>query len=177
LHNDIEEILVTEEQIQRRVQELGAQITADYSGQDLVLLAVLRGAIVFLADLARNIDLPTTVDFLVVEKIRKEDGDAEVKIIKDLDASVSGRHVLIVEDVIDEGRTLQYLVSALQIREPASLKICTIFAKPQPRLKADYVGFEIADRFVVGYGLDYRQRYRNLSCLGVLKTEVHAPAN
>lgn len=180
MHNDIEEILVTEEQIQQRVRELGAQITQDYQGKDLFLLTVLRGAIVFLADLSRNIDLPTTVDFMVVEKLTKKDGEAEVKIIKDLDSSISGRHVLVVEDIIDEGRTLAFLMQALQIREPASLKIVTIFDKPHQRraaVQADYVGFTVPDRYVVGYGLDYRQRYRNLSCLGVLKSEaLRAPA-
>lgn len=175
MHDDIEEILVTEEEIQQRVKELAAQISADYEGKELFLIAVLRGAVVFLADLARNIDLQSIVDFMVVEKIFKRDGQAEVKIIKDLDASIGGKHVLVVEDVIDEGRTLAFLLQALQIREPASLEVVTIFDKPSRRkaeVKPRYVGFTIEDRFVVGYGLDCNQRYRNLACLGALKPDL-----
>jgi hypoxanthine phosphoribosyltransferase len=175
VHNDIEEILYTEEQLQARVRDLGQQITKDYAGQELVLLAVLRGAIVFLADLSRNINLHCVVDFLVVEKVYSPDGESAVKIIKDLDASISGRHVIIVEDIIDEGKTLTYLVEALKIRRPASLKVVTIFDKPARRVvpfEADYVGFEVPDRFVVGYGLDHKQRFRNLPCLGVLRREA-----
>lgn len=176
LNNDIEEVLLTEEAIQARVKELGAQITRDYEGKEIILVAVLRGGLAFLADLSRNIHLSTIVDFMVVTKIVKRDGAAEVKIIKDLDTLVTGQHVVIVEDIIDEGRTLTYLVEALRIREPASLRLVTIFDKPEGRqipVHADYVGFTIPDRFVVGYGLDYRQRYRNLPYLGVLKREVY----
>jgi hypoxanthine phosphoribosyltransferase len=179
--DDIEDILVTEEQIRARVRELGAQIDADYGGTpgDLILIAVLRGAIVFLADLSRNISLPSVVEFMVVEKLKKGDENAEVKIIKDLDISITKRHVLVVEDIIDEGQTLQYVVDALRLRDPASLRIVTIFDKPQRRrsaIKPDYVGFTVPDRYVVGYGLDYHQRYRNLPVLGVLKAEVLDPA-
>lgn len=180
--NDIEEILVTEEQIQARVRELGEQITKDYGlprTEDLIMVAVLRGAAVFLADLSRNMDLSPVVEFMVVEKLRETDGNAEVKIIKDLDNSITGKHVLLVEDIIDEGQTLQYVIEALRIREPKSLKVVTIFDKPSRRIsavKADYIGFTVPDRWVVGYGLDYRQRYRNLPVLGVLKSEIFNPA-
>lgn len=175
--NDIEEILITEDQLRTRVRELGAQITARYAGdtRDIVLVAVLRGAVVFLADLSRNIDLPTAVEFMVVEKVKKSDDRTEVKIIKDLDCSITDKHVLIVEDIIDEGQTLQYVIDALRIRDPASLAVITIFDKPQRRrsaVKPDYVGFTVPDRYVVGYGLDYRQRYRNLPVLAVLKEEA-----
>lgn len=179
LHNDIEQVLLSEAQIRARVGELGAQITRDYDGKEIILVAVLRGGLAFLADLSRNIHLSTIVDFMVVEKIVKRDGAAEVKIIKDLDTLITGRDVIIVEDIIDEGRTLSYLVEALRIRDPASLRIVTIFDKPDGRLleiNADYVGFTIPDRFVVGYGLDYRQRYRNLPYLGELKRELYDPA-
>lgn len=176
--NDIEEILYTEEQIATRVHALGAQISTDYQAlgpDDLILVAVLRGAAVFLADLSRNIAPSTVVEFMVVEKIKKSDGNAEVKIIKDLDISITGRHVLVVEDIIDEGETLRFLLDALRLREPASLKVVTVFDKPSGRkteIAADYVGFEVPGAWVVGYGLDYRQQYRNLPVLGVLKKEI-----
>jgi len=175
MHNDIDEILITQEQIQARVRELGREISGAYAGQELTLVAVLRGAIVFLADLCRNIHLPVQVDFMVVEKIRDGDGQAAVKIIKDLDKNIEGKHVLVIEDIIDEGRTLAYLLENLKLREPASLKVVTIFDKPHQRattIEADYVGFGIPDRFVVGYGLDFKQGYRHLGCLGVLKEAV-----
>lgn len=176
--NDIAEILYTEEQIQARVRELGQQITKDYGlsrDEDLVMVAVLRGAAVFLVDLSRNMDLSPVVEFMVVEKVHETDGGGEVKIIKDLDISVTGKHVLVVEDIIDEGQTLQYVIDALRIREPKSLKIVTIFDKPCRRIaqvEADYVGFTVPDHWVVGYGLDYQQTYRNLPVLAVLKPEI-----
>lgn len=180
--DDIEEILYTEEQIEERVRALGREITEAYAlpaGQDMIMVAVLRGAVVFLADLSRNIDHSVVVEFMVVEKLKKSDGNAEVKIIKDLDISITGKHVLIVEDVIDEGQTLQYVIDALRLRDPASLKVVTIFDKPARRISSvspDYVGFSVPDRYVVGYGLDYKQRYRNLPVLGVLKPERLEPA-
>lgn len=180
--NDIGETLYTEEQIRTRVAELGAQIGADYAlppGEDLILVALLRGAAIFLADISRNIDLSSVVEFMVVEKVREGEGSGEVKIIKDLDISITGRHVLIVEDIIDEGQTLQYVVDALRLRDPASLRVATIFDKPSRRLSAvtpDYIGYTVPDRWVVGYGLDYRQQYRNLPVLGVLKPEILDPA-
>lgn len=177
---DIEEILVTEERIQARVRELGAQITSAYPAdtKELVLVAVLRGAVVFLADLSRNIDLPTIVEFMVVEKVKKSDSNVEIKIIKDLDGAITDKHVLIVEDIIDEGQTLQYIIDALRLRKPASLKVVTIFDKSHHRrsgMRPDYVGFTVPDRYVVGYGLDYRQRFRNLPMLAVLKPEILDP--
>jgi hypoxanthine phosphoribosyltransferase len=170
----VNETVISREQIATRVRELAAQITADYQGKELFLLAVLRGAIIFMADLARNIQLDCAVDFMVVEKMaqQKDSGHAEVKIIKDTDTPLAGRHVLLVEDVIDEGRTLSALLELLALRNPASLKVVTIFEKAHAQgasIQADYVGFTIPNRFVVGYGLDHKQRWRNLPYLGTLE--------
>ncbi len=160
------ESMISEQQIQARIRELGAQITRDYQGKDLVLVGVLKGATLFLADLARQIDLPLAIDFLGLSSYGdRTESSGVVQITQDLTRAIEGRDVLIVEDIVDTGLTLAYLSNNFQLRNPASLAICTLLHKPA-RTKAavdlDYVGFVIEDRFVVGYGLDYEQKYRNL---------------
>lgn len=168
----IGETLVSSEDLQRRVAELGRQISAEYAGRDLFMVGVLKGAVLFLADLMRNIDLPCEVDFMAVSSYGSQtDSSGVVRILKDLDAPIEGRDVLVVEDIIDSGLTLQYLMRNLKARNPASLEVCSLLTKPE-RLRVDlsprYVGFEIPNRFAVGYGLDYAQRYRNLSYVAAL---------
>jgi hypoxanthine phosphoribosyltransferase len=170
--SDIGEVLVPAEDLQRRVVELGEQISADYAGRDLVMVGVLKGAVIFIADLMRNITVPCEVDFMAVSSYgSKTDSSGVVRILKDLDAPIAGRDVLIVEDIIDSGLTLQYLMRSLNAREPASLEVCTLLTKPD-RLRVDlephYVGFEIPNRFAVGYGLDHAQHYRNLDFVAAL---------
>jgi hypoxanthine phosphoribosyltransferase len=167
------EILVAAEDLQRRVVELGEQISAEYEGRDLVMVGVLKGAVIFLADLMRHISIPCEVDFMAVSSYGSQtDSSGVVRILKDLDASIEGRDVLIVEDIIDSGLTLQYLMRSLNARDPASLEVCALLAKPD-RLRVDleprYVGFEIPNRFAIGYGLDHAQHYRNLDFVAALK--------
>ena len=160
--------MLTKEQLEQRVKELGAQITKDYQGKDLVLAAVLRGSYVFMADLTRAIDLPLTVDFMAVSSYGAgtvSSGQVEIK--KDLSDSIAGKDLLIVEDILDSGNTLYYLKDVLAARHPASIHICTLMDKPERRV-------QIPDAFVVGYGLDYAEKYRNLPYVGVLKPEVYA---
>ena len=176
MHQDVEKILFTEEQLAARVKELGAQITKDYAGKNLVIASVLRGSYIFMADLTRAIDLPLTVDFMAVSSYGAgtvSSGQVEIK--KDLSDSIEGKDLLIVEDILDSGNTLYYLSDVLDARKPASIKICTLLDKPERRtkpIKADYMGFTIPDAFVVGYGLDYDGKYRNLPYIGVLTPEV-----
>jgi hypoxanthine phosphoribosyltransferase len=169
---EIGETLVSSEELERRVAELGAQISRDYEGRDLVLIGVLKGAVVFLADLMRHLTVPCEVDFMAVSSYGSQtDSSGVVRILKDLDASIAGRDVLIVEDIIDSGLTLQYLLRNLRARDPRSLEVCALLTKPERRrvdLPTRYVGFEIPNKFVVGYGLDYAQRYRNLRRVAVL---------
>ena len=171
----IGETLVSSEDLQRRVAELGAEISKDYEGRDLVLVGVLKGAVLFLADLMRSIDVPCEIDFMAVSSYGSQtDSSGVVRILKDLDSSIEGRHALIVEDIIDSGLTLQYLLRNLKARNPASLEACALLTKPERRrveLPIRYVGFEIPNRFVIGYGLDYAQRYRNLSYVAVLNQQ------
>jgi len=177
MHNDIEQVLFTERKLKNRVKKLGEQITADYQGKDLVVISVLRGSYIFMADLTRCIDLPCTVDFMAVSSYGKgTTSSGQVNIIKDLSDSVEGKDVLVVEDILDTGNTLSYLLEILKARNVASLKLCTLLDKPDRRkkpIKADYTGFTIPDAFVVGYGLDYAEKYRNLPYIGVLKPEVY----
>jgi hypoxanthine phosphoribosyltransferase len=176
LLNDIQEILVSTDQIQRRVKELGEAISRDYQDKEPILVSILKGAVFFLSDLARAISIHISLDFMAISSY----GDSQktsgvVRILKDLDETITGREVLIVEDIIDTGLTLRYLLNNLEARKPASLKICTLLDKPFRRivkLPIAYQGFEIPDKFVVGYGLDYKQRYRNLPFIGVLKPEL-----
>jgi len=168
----IGEILVPGDDLKRRVVELGRQISDDYRGRDLILVGVLKGAVIFIADLMRQIEIPCEIDFMAVSSYGSQtDSSGVVRILKDLDAPIEDRHVLIVEDIIDSGLTLQYLMRSLNARGPASLEVCALLAKPD-RLRVDleprYVGFEIPNRFAVGYGLDHAQHYRNLDYVAAL---------
>ena len=177
MHEHVESILYSEEQLRQRVKELGAQITADYAGKEPVLASVLRGSYIFMADLTRAIDLPVTVDFMAVSSYgagTKSSGQVEIK--KDLSDSIEGRDLIIVEDILDSGNTLFYLMEILKARKPASIRLCTLLDKPERRVKpveVHYSGFTIPDAFVVGYGLDYDEKYRNLPYVGILKPSVY----
>ena len=169
----IGEILVQPDELKERVRALGRQVTADYEGRDLMLIGVLKGAVFFLADVMRAIDIPCEVDFMAVASYGSAtDSSGVVRILKDLDTSIQGRDVLIVEDIVDSGLTLQYLMRNLGARNPASLEVCALLTKPDRR-KVDvpirYVGFEIPDRFAIGYGLDHAERYRNLPYVAALQ--------
>ncbi|HEX7950238.1 MAG TPA: hypoxanthine phosphoribosyltransferase [Candidatus Limnocylindrales bacterium] len=181
LRSDIGEILLTEGQIQSRVAELGAQISIDYGGRSLTLVSVLKGSLPFMADLMRSIDRPLRIDLMEVSSYggATTESSGLVRILKDLSSSIEGEDVLIVEDIIDTGLTLNYLVRYLRGKKPASLRICTLLDKPARRLveiDVDYTGFTIPDQFVVGYGLDYGEIYRNLRFVGVLRPEVYSGA-
>ena len=181
LHDDIAEILLTEEQIAARVADLGARITADYQGRTLTLVSVLKGSLPFMADLMRAIDLPLRIDLMEVSSYggATTESSGLVRILKDLSASIAGEDVLIVEDIIDTGLTLNYLIRYLRGKNPATLRICTLLDKPARRLveiPVEYIGFQIPDQFVIGYGLDYGEVYRNLRYVGVLKPEVYGAA-
>ncbi len=182
LQNDIGDVLLTEEQIAAKVAELGRTIAADFEGRSLTLVSVLKGSLPFMADLMRQIPLPLRIDLMEVSSYGgiATESSGLVRIMKDLSASIAGEDVLLVEDIIDTGLTLNYLVRYLRGKNPASLRICTLLDKPARRLvdiPVDYVGFEIPDQFVVGYGLDYGERYRNLRFVGVLRPEVYTPAD
>jgi hypoxanthine phosphoribosyltransferase len=176
LTSGIREILIDEGTLQARIAELGAQITEDYRGADLLLIGVLKGAVFFMADLMRQIDLPCEVDFMAISSYGAAvDSSGVVRILKDLDISIEGRNVLIVEDIIDSGLTLSYLLRTLEAREPGSLEICALLTKPERRVEdvvCRYVGFEIPNHFVIGYGLDFGERYRNLPYIGVLREDL-----
>jgi hypoxanthine phosphoribosyltransferase len=171
----IGEILVQPDDLKQKVRDLGAQISADYAERDLLLVCVLKGAVFFLADLMRHIDIPCEVDFMAVSSYGSEtDSSGVVRILKDLDRPIAGRDVLIVEDIVDSGLTLQYLMRNLGAREPASLEVCALLTKPDRRkveLPTRYVGFEIPDKFAIGYGLDVAERYRNLPYVAALSDE------
>jgi len=176
----VSEILIDEETLHGRIAQLGAQISDDYRGEDLLLIGVLKGAIFFMADLMRSIDIPCEVDFMAISSYGAGiDSSGVVRILKDLDVSIEGRNVLVVEDIIDSGLTLSYLLRNLEAREPASLEVCALLTKPERRendVACRYVGFEIPNRFVIGYGLDFAERYRNLPFVGVLRDELAAQA-
>jgi hypoxanthine phosphoribosyltransferase len=169
----IGEVLVSSEDLARRVQELGVEISRDYEGRDLVMVGVLKGAVMFIADLMRQLTVPCEVDFMAVTSYGSStDSSGVVRILKDLDAPIEGRDVLIVEDIIDSGLTLQYLMRNLKVRSPRSLEVCALLTKPERRrvdLPTRYVGFEIPNRFAIGYGLDHSQKYRNLDYVAVLE--------
>ncbi|MCS7191736.1 MAG: hypoxanthine phosphoribosyltransferase [Armatimonadetes bacterium] len=177
MHRDIETVLLTEEQIQRRIAELGAQISADYAGKELHLIGVLRGAIMFMADLMRHITIPCSCDFIAIASYGMDTkSSGVVRILKDLDDSIQGRYVLIVEDIVDTGLTLNYILNLIRSRNPASAKVCAFLDKPDRRIvpvEIHYLGFTIPNMFVVGYGLDYAQKYRNLPYIGVLRSEIY----
>ena len=178
MHDDIKTVLVSEEQLKAKVAELGAQISRDYAGKNLVLVSILKGSVVFMADLMRAVSIPCNIDFMVVSSYGGSNTTTSglVKIIKDLDGDLSGKDVLIVEDILDTGVTLSNLVPMLKMRNPNSVKICTILDKPSRRkanIQPDYEDFQVPDEFVVGYGLDYDEKYRNLPYVGVLKPEIY----
>jgi hypoxanthine phosphoribosyltransferase len=176
----VAEILIDEVTLQRRIADLGAAVSEDYRGRDLLLVGVLKGAIFFMADLMRRIDLPCEVDFMAISSYGAGvDSSGVVRILKDLDVSIEGRNVLIVEDIVDSGLTLSYLIRNLEARHPASLEVCALLTKPERRendVHCRYVGFEIPNRFVIGYGLDFAERYRNLPYIAVLREDLIAQA-
>ena len=180
IHADVEEVLLTGEQVQARVAELGAQLAADYEGRDPVLVSVLKGSIIFLADLVRAMPIPLSIDLMEVSSYgASTESSGQVRILKDLSMAIDGRDVIVVEDIIDTGLTLNYLLRYLADKGPASIRICCLLDKPARRLapiEIDYRGFTIADRFVIGYGLDYGERYRNLPYIGVLRPSVYGAA-
>jgi hypoxanthine phosphoribosyltransferase len=172
----ISDILITEEMINHRVAEIGAAISQDYMNLDPLFIGVLKGVFFFMADLLRQVTIPVSVDFIAISSYSTEARNKGfVRLVKDLETSITGRHVLFIEDVVDTGLTLNYLLQNLKSRSPASLEVCTIFNKPHHRLvdlPLKYVGFDLPDRFVVGYGLDYRERYRNLPYVALLKAQT-----
>ena len=180
LEQDIERVLFTEEELKDRVAEIAARIDKDYAGKEPMLISVLRGSFIFMADLARAITLPCTVDFMAVSSYGSgTTSSGQVKITKDLSESIEGRDIIVVEDILDSGNTLSYLFQLLQARHPASVRLCTLLDKPSRRTKpvtADYTGFTVEDLFVVGYGLDYAEKYRNLPYIGILKPSVYEKA-
>ncbi len=179
LENDLAKILITREQLQARIAELGAAISRDYAGKDLLLLCILKGGVLFLSDLVRAIHIPHAIDFMAISSYggTRTESSGVVRIIMDLNANIANRDVLIVEDIIDTGRTLTYITELLKTRNPTSVKICTLLNKPSRRevtVPLDYIGFDIPNEFVVGYGLDFNEVYRNLPYIGVLKVELYA---
>lgn len=177
--NEIEKILVSKEQIEIKTRELGELISRDYKGKDLILIGVLKGCIIFLSDLIRHISIHCTIDFMDVSSYESTSTTSSgiVRIIKDLDDSIEGKHVLIVEDIVDTGTTLKYLINFLKGRKPASIKTVALFNKPSRRtceIEAEYTGFEIPNEFIIGYGLDFNEKYRNLPFVGVLKKELYS---
>lgn len=177
MHSDLESVLFTEEQILERVKEIGATLTADYQGKNPLFICVLKGAVMFMVDLVKCVDVPLEMDFMAISSY----GDSSkssgvVRILKDLERPVEGRHVVIIEDIVDTGLTLNYLRDVLKRREAASVKIVTLFDKPDGRsveIQPDYYGFTVPNQFIVGYGLDYAEKYRNLPYVGVLKREIY----
>jgi hypoxanthine phosphoribosyltransferase len=172
----VAEVLIDEEALQNRITELGAEISADYEGRDLLLVGVLKGAVFFMADLMRELTVPCEIDFMAISSYGAQtDSSGVVRILKDLDLNIAGRHVLVVEDIIDSGLTLSYLMRNLKARKPSSLEVCALLTKPERReieVPVRYVGFEIPNKFVIGYGLDFAERYRNLPYVGVLDPEL-----
>lgn len=177
MKNDISKILISKEELKVIVDKIGKQITEDYKDKDLLMVSILKGSVIFVADLMRAVDINCAIDFMAVSSYgsgTKTSG--VVKIIKDLDKPIDGKDVLIVEDILDSGMTLSYIIDMLSARNPASIKICTLFDKPDRRtmpIKADYIGARVPDEFIVGYGLDYAEKYRNLPYIGVLKPEIY----
>ena len=178
MNDDIKNILVSEEALKAKVAELGAQISRDYEGRNLVLVSILKGSVVFMADLMRSVTIPCSVDFMAVSSYGNQTTTTgAVKINKDLNQDIEGRDIILVEDILDSGVTLHYLADYLSVRRPASITIATLLDKPARRkapIHATYAGFEVPDAFVVGYGLDYAEKYRNLPFIGVLKPEAYS---
>lgn len=178
MNKDIDHILISEQQLKTKIAELGAQITEDYRGKDLLLVSILKGACVFLSDLMREVNLPLAIDFMCVSSYGKDTvTQGRAKIIKELDVDIAGKDVLIVEDILDSGVTLSHVMEILRSRKPASLRLCSLLEKPERHrvhVPLDYVGFVVPDEFVVGYGLDYAEEYRNLPYVGVLRESVYS---
>jgi hypoxanthine phosphoribosyltransferase len=176
LERAVEEVLIDQQTLQARIVELGEEISADYAGRDLLLIGVLKGAVFFMADLMRRLTVPCEIDFMAISSYgAATDSSGVVRILKDLDINIEDHHVLVVEDIIDSGLTLSYLIRNLEARNPASLEICALMTKPERReidVDVRYVGFEIPNRFVIGYGLDFAERYRNLPYVGVLHPDL-----
>ena len=176
-NNEIDEILITEKEIKEKIEELGKKITEDYKGKDLVFIGVLRGAVVFMADLARAISIPMIFDFIAISSYgAATESSGVVRILKDLDETIEGKDVLVVEDIVDTGLTLDYLLRILKSRKPASLKVCTLLnknARRKVKVKVDYSGFDIPNKFVVGYGLDYEGKFRNVSYVFTLNPKIY----
>ncbi len=177
MKDDIKEVLLSEQQVLDKVAQLGKQITEDFQGKEPIIISVLKGSFVFMADLVRHIDLYCQVDFMSVSSYgNSTKSSGEVKIVKDLDTSIDGRDIIIVEDILDSGQTLSYILEVFKARGAKSISLCTLFNKPARRkveVKIDYEGFVIPDEFVVGYGLDYAEKYRNLPFVGILKPSVY----
>lgn len=175
---DIDRVLISEDELSKIVKELGAKITEDYKDKNLLLISILKGSVTFMADLMREINVPCNIDFMAVSSYGSgTKSSGVVKIIKDLDSSIEGKDLLIVEDILDSGRTLNYIKEILLARNPKSIRICTLFDKPERRdvnLYADYIGSKVPNEFIVGYGLDYNEYYRNLPYIGVLKESVYS---
>jgi len=176
LERAVTEVLIDQEALQHRIAELGEEVSHDYTGRDLLLVGVLKGAVFFMADLMRSLTVPCEIDFMAISSYgASTDSSGVVRILKDLDINIEGRHVLVVEDIIESGLTLSYLLRNLESREPASLEICALLTKPDRReidVPVRYIGFEIPNRFVIGYGLDFAERYRNLPYVGVLHADL-----
>jgi hypoxanthine phosphoribosyltransferase len=181
MKDDIKKVLIDENELKAIVKRLGAEITADYLGKDVLLIGILKGSVIFMADLMREIDVPCNIDFMAVSSYGNgTESYGRVKINKDLDNDIQGKDIIIIEDILDSGKTLYYIRDILSARKPASIKICTLFDKPERReadIKADYVGSLVPNEFIVGYGLDYSEYYRNLPFIGVLKEEVYENNN
>ena len=178
MKNDIKEILLTEEQIQAKVKELAAQLSKEYAGKDPVFIGVLKGVVIFFADMVRNIDIPCQIDFMSISSYSGTTSTGRTEVRKDVSVDIEGRHVVILEDIFDTGTSLTFTVNHLLNKEPASLKVCTFLDKPERRragitVKADYTGYVIPNEFVVGYGLDFNEHYRNLPFIGVLRPEAY----
>jgi hypoxanthine phosphoribosyltransferase len=176
LEQGVGEVLIGEERLQARIHELGDELSADYAGREVLLVGVLKGAVFFMADLMRSLTIPCEIDFMAISSYgASTDSSGVVRILKDLDINIEGRHVLVVEDIVDSGLTLSYLMRNLESREPASLEVCALLTKPSRReidVPVRYIGFEIPNKFVIGYGLDFAERYRNLPYVGVLHPEL-----
>lgn len=177
MFDDIQEILITEDELSRRIKELGQQISRDYEGKDLMLIGVLKGSVLFMADLLREITIHCTMDFMATSSYgNSTQSSGAVRILKDLDSNIENKNILVIEDIIDTGYTLKYLIENLKSRRPADISLCCLLDKPDRRkvhLEIKYTGFKIQDAFVIGYGLDYAERYRNLPFIGILKKEIY----
>ena len=175
MHKNLSEILLTREQIEKRIKEIASEITRDYEGKDIFLIGILKGCFVFLSDLIKNIKLDTNIDFMMVSSYEGRQSSGIVRILLDLRQPIEGKDVILVEDIVDTGLTINYLLKTLKTRKPKSIEVCTLLNKPSCRkvnVTLKYVGFDIPNKFVVGYGLDYNEYYRNLPYIGVLKDEV-----